>query len=55
MYGFLTKTYIPSISRDGVTRDGSFELIFSEKLERYKYWLNVNGKMPERIQIVKKE
>jgi len=50
MYGFLSKAYVPSIPRNE-----NFELIFSEKLERYKYWLTVNDKMPERIQIIKKE
>jgi hypothetical protein len=32
-----------------------YELMYSEKFERYKYWLKVNGKMPEHIEFTKNE
>ncbi|PPK77417.1 uncharacterized protein DUF4062 [Methylobacter tundripaludum] len=60
MYGLLTKNYIPPIPGNGngvlgnIVRGNSYRLIYSEKLERYKYWLNVNGKMPEHIEINEK-
>jgi hypothetical protein len=62
-YGLLTKNYIPPVSMNGNNGFGSvlgmrgdeYRLVFSQKLERFKYWLDVNGKMPERIQIIKKE
>lgn len=62
-YGLLTKNYIPPVSMNGNNRFNTvlgmrgdeYRLVFSQKLERFKYWLDVNGKMPERIQILKKE
>lgn len=62
MYGFLTKNYIPPVpdnSNNGfasmiMRRGDEYRLIYSEKLERYKYWLNVNGKMPKYIEINEK-
>jgi len=59
MYGFIIKNYIPPVPRNGndsfsiiMTRRGDeYLLSYSDKLERYKYWLNVNGKMPEHIEI----
>ncbi|WP_020482536.1 DUF4062 domain-containing protein [Methylomonas sp. MK1] len=57
MYGFLAKIYIPPVSGGensilGMVRGDTFRLIYSEKLERYKYWLNVNGKMPEHVDVI---
>ncbi|MDD5277369.1 MAG: DUF4062 domain-containing protein [Methylovulum sp.] len=63
-YGLLTKNYIPPVPMNGndpfrsvlgMNRGDVYRLIFSEKLERYKYWLSVNDKIPERIQIIKME
>ncbi|TRW91368.1 DUF4062 domain-containing protein [Candidatus Methylobacter oryzae] len=60
MYGFLTKNYIPPVSNNNELRSiirrrgDEYRLIYSEKLERYKYWLNVNGKMPKYIEINEK-
>lgn len=59
-YGLLTKNYIPPVQMNGDGFLGMgigdvYRLIFSEKLERYKYWLDVKGKMPERIEIIKNE
>ncbi|GAB6139974.1 hypothetical protein JCM14076_07030 [Methylosoma difficile] len=68
-YGLLVKSYVPAIAEPHnpaqlgeslpfsipIIRGDEYRLVYSEKLERYKYWLDVNGKMPERIQIVKKE
>ncbi|TAN68483.1 MAG: DUF4062 domain-containing protein [Methylobacter sp.] len=60
MYGFLTQNYIPPVAGNGngifgsTIRGDSFKLIYSEKLERYKYWLNFNGKMPEHFEINEK-
>ncbi|MGZ8226761.1 MAG: hypothetical protein ACXWT3_09000 [Methylococcaceae bacterium] len=53
-YGFLKKNYIPPAPMNGNNAfgrifmgDGHYQLIYSEKLERYKYWLDVSGKMRE--------
>lgn len=61
MYGFLTKNYIPPVPENGnngfavmMRRGDEYRLIYSEKLERYKYWLNVNNKMPKCIEINEK-
>jgi len=54
MYGFLGKSYVPPTAGSRLMMNGRFQLIYSEKLERYKYWLNVNGKMPEHIEINEK-
>jgi hypothetical protein len=61
MYGLLTKNHIPPFSTNEKDLFGSiiiggdnYRLIYSEKFERYKYWLNVNGKMPEHIEINEK-
>lgn len=60
-YGFLTTNYIPPVPANGnngfammMRRGDEYRLIYSEKLERYKYWLNVNGKMPKYIEINEK-
>ena len=53
MYNFLTKTYIP-VGESKLKRRCNYRLIYSEKLDRYKYWLNVNGKIPENIEVIKK-
>jgi len=60
-YGFLTTNYIPPVPENGnngfamtMRRGDEYRLIYSEKLERYKYWLNVNGKMPEHIELNEK-
>ncbi len=61
MYGFFKKNYIPAVSINGdrglgnFLRPAKYELIYSEKFERYKYWLKVNGKMPEHIEFTKNE
>lgn len=64
MYGFLTKTknYIPAVPNNAnsglsIMQHGydRYQLIYSPKLERYKYWLKVNGKMPEHIEFTKNE
>jgi hypothetical protein len=61
MFGFLTINYVPPVPTNNggfghaLIRGNNYQLIFSEKLERYKYWLNVNGKMPEHIEINEKE
>ena len=51
MYGFLTK----KAYGNNEVMYGEYRLIYSEKLERYKYWLQVNGKMPEHIEFSKNE
>lgn len=58
MFGFLDKSYVPPSSENGVLssvlrRGDRFKLIFSEKMERYKYWLSVTGKMPAHIAIAR--
>jgi hypothetical protein len=61
MFGFLTINYVPPVPTNNggfghaLIRGDSYQLIFSEKLERYKYWLNVTGKMPEHIEINEKD
>ncbi|MGZ8136693.1 MAG: DUF4062 domain-containing protein [Methylococcaceae bacterium] len=60
-YGLVRKNYAPPVSnhQDGFdimfNQSGEYQIIFSEKLERFKYWLDVNGKMPEHIEIHEKE
>ena len=62
-YAFITKNYTPPVSQNtnGVlgigfsSTFGKYRLCFSEKLERYKYWLEVTGKMPEQIEIIKND
>lgn len=55
MYGLLKIIYRPPASETGLqsflSRQGSYQLNYSEKLDRYKYWLNINGIMPEDIEI----
>jgi len=50
-YGLLTKNYVAPTSNN---RNG-YQLIFSDKLERYKYWLEISGKMPDQLEICKIE
>ena len=67
MYGFLTKNHIPAppppepfnrnpaMLLNWYELRGTNKLVYSEKLERYKYWLKVTNKMPECIQLYVKE
>ena len=55
-YGFVTRfhkgTRPSSDSRSfliGVMGDGPYVLMYTEKIERFKYWLAVEGKMPNAI------
>lgn len=58
-YGFLKKQYITPSSSHGMSLPShkkiTSELVYSEKLERYKYWLRVNNKMPKSIELYGKE
>ena len=53
-YGFLKKQYITPLSPQKMSFPShekiTSELVYSEKLERYKYWLRVNDKMPKCIE-----
>jgi hypothetical protein len=57
IYGFLTKNYAPPVTNGNgmlgfpISLGSHYDLVFSEKLGRYKYWLDVNGKMPKHIEI----
>ncbi|TAN47597.1 MAG: hypothetical protein EPN21_16965 [Methylococcaceae bacterium] len=59
MYGLITKNHLPPAGRDeGILArmvGSRAQLLYSEKLGRYKYWLSVNGKAPEHIEVHKKE
>lgn len=55
MYGFVTRFHKgsrPSGSSHTLVRirDRPYALMYTEKLERFKYWLAVEGKMPQEIQ-----
>lgn len=59
-YAFIMKNYVPPIPKTGdkITdfrnnKSDTYLLCYSEKLERYKYWLDVTGRMPEQIEIIK--
>ncbi len=58
-YGFLKKQYITPLSPQKMSfpshKKITSELVYSEKLERYKYWLRVNDKMPKCIELYVKE
>jgi Domain of unknown function (DUF4062) len=56
-YGLIEKNFIPSRATGtfALLDHGKHILVFSEKLERYKYWLKVNGKLPDQIEINKIE
>jgi hypothetical protein len=55
MYGFLTRFYKATkvnyeISRVPVTMSRPYSLMYTEKIERFKYWLATEDKMPDEIQ-----
>lgn len=58
VYGLLAKIYVPPSSQGGLSRviqmNGMYKMVFSEKMERYRYWLDVNGKIPMHIEINEK-
>ena len=62
MYGLLTKNYTPPVvmNSTGIRGDaqshllqGEYRLMFSEKFERFKYWLAVNNKIFDHIEFKK--
>lgn len=54
MYGFVTRFHkgirSSTPGRTLLSRDTPYVLMYTEKLERFKYWLAVKGKMPREIQ-----
>ncbi len=53
MYGMLDRYYenvIDQTSRSYLRQKRSSMLLFTDKLERFKYWLAIEGKLPDRIQ-----
>jgi hypothetical protein len=50
-YGLLKMDYLPSTSNVAPPGFRESGFVLDGKLERYKYWLEVNGKMPERVEI----
>ncbi|ASF44725.1 DUF4062 domain-containing protein [Methylovulum psychrotolerans] len=56
MYGLLIKSYSPpyvtTMASTNMVRGDNYHLIFSEKFERYRYWLVVNGNISKHIDII---
>lgn len=60
MFGFITRVYVPAPQKnDRMTSllqhhlHDENKLIYSEKIERFKYWMAMNDKLPEEIIIRK--
>ena len=55
MYGFISRVHLPPKEKDGVfgriTSRSSYIFLYDNKIDRFKYWMVVNSKLPDKVLI----